>query len=290
MAMDDLVVHETALSSEAPTDAPVPPRVAAQLASLASARELTHRYLTLVVETAEALSPDERVELLAKDGQMTLNIARTDRALRQIVAIEQEVMGLREPAQPRGGSGGQAGLGGGGSGGGGGGKAGERLNDLNDLNEANDLGDLEEVKDIHDLLAVEDLGEIEDLDDYYDLAALEKYETYEEFERRRKADPDKPEPRSELEAKIKEVLARKQRGEIPKLEDLPPEERPVREDVPPEEIRRRIQEMNDWVRARIAARRAKHEAEWQIVRAALLRRRAVEKEARKRKKRGRGPP
>jgi len=48
--------------------------------------------------------------------------------------------------------------------------------------------------------------------------------------------------------------------------------------------------MDAQVRAQIDEATAKAEAEWRIVRAALLRRRTKEKEARTRRKRSRGPP
>jgi hypothetical protein len=63
------------------------------------------------------------------------------------------------------------------------------------------------------------------------------------------------------------------------------------EDILPEEKRRRILEIEATMRAEIDAADAKEEAEWRIVRTALLRRRAIEKEARrKRGRRSRGPP
>jgi hypothetical protein len=249
-------------------------RTETQLDSLAEARELTLGFLKRLDRVAEGLSAERQVELLAENGQMILNVVRTDRAVRQIVAMEQEVMGLREPPAPRGGVGSRNGSGGGGSGG-------ERLNDLNDLG---DLDDPREVQDIHDLLAVEDLGEIEDLDLYYDLAAVEKHETIDALRRHIENDPAAPGPSTEeISAKVTERL-----DEWRVLMDsgeFPPE------DITPEEKRRRIQEIEATMRAEIDAADAKEEAEWRIVRAALLRRRAIEKEARrKRGRRSRGPP
>ena len=86
---------------------------------------------------------------------------------------------------------------------------------------------------------------------------------------------------------MEEVRTRKAEGRAP---EIPPEEWGTPEEITVEEKRRRLKEMDDKIRASVAENMAKHEAEWQIVRAALLRRRAVEKEARRRKKRGRGPP
>jgi hypothetical protein len=246
-------------------------RTGKQLDSLAEARELTLGFLRRLDRVAEGLSAERQVELLAENGQMILNVVRTDRAVRQIVAMEQEVMGLREPPAPRGGFGGRNGSGGGGSGG-------ERLNDLNDL------GDPREVEDIHDLLAVEDLGEIEDLDLYYDLAAVEKHETIDALRRHIKNDPAAPGPsREEIEAEITERLD--EWRVLMESGEFPPE------DILPEEKRRRILEIEATMRAEIDAADAKEEAEWRIVRTALLRRRAIEKEARrKRGRRSRGPP
>ncbi len=247
-------------------------RTEMQLGSLAEARELTLGFLRRLDRVAEGLSAERQVELLAENGQMILNVVRTDRAVRQIVAMEQEVMGLREPPAPRGGVGSRDGSGGGGSGG-------ERLDDLNDL------GDPREVEDIHDLLAVEDLGEIEDLDLYYDLAAVEKHETIDALRRHIKNDPAAPGPSTEeISAKVTERLD--EWRVLMESGELQPEK-----DITPEEKRGRIREIEATMRAEIDAADAKEEAEWRIVRAALLRRRAIEKEARrKRGRRSRGPP
>ena len=279
--MDDLAPTDASISSAEPAQA-VPPAVAAQMGALARAREITVWFLEQTQETARTLTQEEAKEAFIADGQMMLNVVRADRAIRQIVAMEQEVMGLRDPPTPRGGFGGQV------PGGGGGGRGGERLNDLNDLNDLNepdDLGDLEEVKDIHDLLAVEELSEIGNLDDYWDLGALEKHETYAEYERACAQDPANPWPsyeqaEEELNQGISDLLDRIAAGEIG-----PPEK------VSDEEHRRRMQEMDAQIRAEVDEAEAKAEAEWRMVRAALLRRRAKEKEARKKHgRRSRGPP
>jgi len=211
---------------------------------------------------------------LAENGQMVLNLTRADRALRQIVAMEQEILGLREPPSPHGGFGGRGQDGGSG---GGSGKPGEGRHDFNNVN---DLNDLKEVSDIHDLAEIMDLGDVEDLEFYSDLKALEKYDNFEEFNRRRKRDWDKEIAKNnaldaELDADIQ--------AELERLEALGPPP-PMTDD----EHHEAIQDMEAQQRDMLAEAMAEYQEEWSRVRAALLQRRAVEKQARRR--RGRGLP
>jgi hypothetical protein len=80
----------------------VPERAEPILGSLASARDITLRHLRRIDQVAEAMAPEDLKVALAEDGQMTLNLTRADRALRQLCAMELEIMGLREPPVPRG--------------------------------------------------------------------------------------------------------------------------------------------------------------------------------------------
>jgi len=75
----------------------VPEQALPMLASLANARAITERLLVRMDSVAEAMAPDALARALAQGSTLTLNVARADRALRQIVAMELEVMGLREP-------------------------------------------------------------------------------------------------------------------------------------------------------------------------------------------------
>jgi len=135
------------------------------------------KFLRRYDDVADAMNAEELKDALADKGQMTLNVVRASRALRQIVVLEQETMGLREPAVPRG-----IGAGSGSGGGRGNGKV--RLADLSDPNDLNDLEDLEEYQELR---ALYDFDEPRDVAAWENLAALEKYGTWPEYEKHRKA-------------------------------------------------------------------------------------------------------
>jgi hypothetical protein len=168
----------------APLDDAVPPQAARQLAALANAREIAERFLMRMDRVAEAMPPEELKEALADKGQMALNVTRMGRALRQIVVLELETMGLREPAVPRGmGSGdvnGGSRNGGApnGSGPNGGGTEAGR-HDFNDLNDLEDQTDLKGLYDLDDPFEAEE---------YSDLETLEREKTYEKYNFNRKRD------------------------------------------------------------------------------------------------------
>jgi hypothetical protein len=82
----------------APAPAVVPARVEPMLADLAEARDIAMRFLRRMDDVAMAMSPEQRLAALAEDGQLVLNVTRMDRALRQIVVLEEEVAGRRAPA------------------------------------------------------------------------------------------------------------------------------------------------------------------------------------------------
>ena len=71
-------------------------------------------------------------------------------------------------------------------------------------------------------------------------------------------------------------------AELERVADIPKPEQTA------EERRQAILEMNAMLRADVDAYQVQREEEWRRVRAALLKRRAAEKQARRR--RGRGPP
>jgi len=105
--MDTLVIHKPEIHSAEPPIAPavVAAVVMAQLDTLAEARTVTGWFLRTLQAVAESLTEEEAKTALAGQGQLVLGVTRIDRALRQIVAMEQEVLGLRDPAVPRGGGG-----------------------------------------------------------------------------------------------------------------------------------------------------------------------------------------
>ncbi len=236
--------------------------MAAQLAALAEARGITGGFLRRLELVADSLSAEEAREAFAGKGQLVLGVIRIDRALRQIVVLEQEVMGLREPIVPRGpGSGGQ------GSGGGrASGEAGENLNDLNDLNDIHDLNDLAEA---------EDLSDVKNLDDFYDLDALAESESYEDYNRLRLRDPEaEREELRQQDIRIAEELARIAAMNLPQ--------------VSPDESRRRMVSFNAAVKEDLRKEMEILEGEWRRVREALMRHRpAPQKPGRRR---GRAPP
>jgi hypothetical protein len=239
----------------------VPERAEPILSTLASARDITLRHLRRIDQVAEAMAPEELKVALANDGQMTLNLTRTDRALRQLSAMELEIMGLREPPAPRGPASGTRGNGSGRTG-------------RNDFNDLNDLNDMQDIEDLEALDALYDFDDPEDVSHYDDLDALEKYDTFEKYDRER---PHRPESTQEdedaLVRRIEEVLAEVDWSKVPPIAD---------ED--------RYQHMKDFeaeLRADIDADTAKEEAIWRERRAALLKLRATQKRLRRK---SRGPP
>jgi hypothetical protein len=167
------------MQQTAPTPPPQPrhaviaPEAQPGLDDLGEARGIAMNFLRRYDDIAQAMKPAELKEALADKGQMTLNVVRMDRALRQIVILEQETMGLREPAIPRG-----FGIGAGGGNGRGNGKV--RLADLSDANDLNDLEDLEEFQELKELY---DFDDAMDVASWGNLAALEKAESWEEYSR-----------------------------------------------------------------------------------------------------------
>jgi hypothetical protein len=206
---------------------------------------------------AEAMAPEEQRVALAEKGQLTLNVTRIDRALRQIVAMEQEILGLREPATSRGpGSGGQGG-------------DGRGRHDFNDLTDPQDIADLSDLQDLFDF------DDPYDVDDWDDLEAMEKYDSFEEFTRRRKHHPEHftEEDELELERRIDEELEKLD------LSDRPP--------VSPEQKRKDILALEAEVRAECDEFMKEREAKWAARREALLRLRKSQKRL---ARTARGPP
>jgi hypothetical protein len=233
--------------------------VAAQLAALAEAREITGGFLRRLERVADSLSVEEAREAFAAKGQLVLGVIRIDRALRQIVVLEQEVMGLREPIVPRGG-------GSGGQGSGGGRASGEAGGSLNDLNDIHDLKDLAEA---------EDLSDVKNLDDFYDLDALAESESYENYNQLRRRDPEaEREELRQQDIRIAEELARIAAMNLPQ--------------VSPDESRRRMVSFNAAVKEDLRKEMEILEGEWRRVREALLRHRPAPKKPGR--QRGRAPP
>ena len=156
-----------------PRRAVIPPEAQPLLDYLAEARGVAMKFLRRYDDIADAMKPEELKEALADKGQMTLNVVRMDRALRQIVVLELETMGLREPAVPHG-AGVRMGPGlGRGNGGG-------RVK-LADLSDPNDLNDLEDLEEYQELKALYDFDEPRDVASWGNLAALEKAESWDEY-------------------------------------------------------------------------------------------------------------
>jgi hypothetical protein len=188
-------IEPSAPAQPAPPPVVVPERAEPILGSLASARDITLRHLRRIDQVAEEMAPEDLKVALAEDGQMTLNLTRADRALRQICAMELEIMGLREPPVPRGPVSGTRGNGNGGRGDG-------PFNDLNDLN------DMQDIEDLEALDALYDFDDPEDVSHYDDLDALEKYDTFEAYERERPHRPERTqEDEDALEQRIDELIA-----------------------------------------------------------------------------------
>ncbi len=150
-------------------------RAEPQLESLAEARGITLKFLRRMDDVAEGMPPEALTRAMAEKGQMVLNLTRTDRALRQIVVLEQEVMGLREPATPRGAGSGRARR----EGADGDGEDSPSEQDLNDLN------DIQEFDDLYDL------DDLDDREEYEDLESLEKYTSFDKYQFHRKRDWDR---------------------------------------------------------------------------------------------------
>jgi hypothetical protein len=257
---------------------PTPPvavaeMAAAQLASLARARDITDRMLRRIDQVAEAMAPDELKAALADNGQMALNLTRIDRALRQIVVLELETMGLREPPEPRG-----TGQRAGGNGGGGNGNrgAGGRLNDLNDLSDPKDLNDLyNELHDLEEFSALFDLNDQFDAEDWDDLDALRTYDSYEAFTagRKNKMHEFTEEDEIELEQRL-----------LTELEKYDPANRPT---LTTEEKQANMRALDAELRASMEEDHRKAEVKWKARRAVLERHGLTIKT---RKRAGRGPP
>jgi hypothetical protein len=262
--MNEAATIEPAIPAPpAPPPVLVPERAEPILGSLATARDITLRHLRRIDQVAEAMAPEDLKVALAEDGQMTLNLTRADRALRQICAMELEIMGLREPPVPRGSASGTRGPGNGG------GRTGR-----NDFNDLNDLNDMQDIEDLEALDALYDFDDPEDVSHYDDLDALEKYDTFEAYERER---PHRHEPTQEEEdafdQRIDELIAGIDWSKQTPVAD---------ED--------RYQHMKDFeaeLKADLDAHNARDEAVWRERRAALLKLRATQKRLRRK---SRGPP
>jgi len=166
---------------------------APMLADLAEARSIAMRFLRRMDDVAAGMSPEERVAALAEDGQLVLNVTRMDRALRQIVVLEEEVMGRRLPPAGRGPVVGPAIVGAGGPATGRKGDPRGRhdFNDVNDLNDLDDLSDTEEVAELRaEVSGLFDLDDPREREIYADLAAFEHFATYKDYEKGRRRDPD----------------------------------------------------------------------------------------------------
>ena len=262
--MNEDATIEPAIAAPVPPAPPpvvVPERAEPILGSLASARAITLRHLQRIDRVAEEMAPDDLKVALAEDGQMTLNLTRADRALRQICAMELEIMGLREPPVPRGPAAGRNGSGGNRTG-------------RNDFNDLNDLNDMQDIEDLEALEALYDFDDPEDVGHYDDLDALEEYDTYEEYESKRPhrgelSDADEDAMEQEIDA----IIAGIDWSKVPPIAD---------ED--------RYQNMKDYeaeLKADLAADIAKLEAIWRDRRAALLNLRAPQNRLRRK---SRGPP
>ena len=251
----------------APPPVIVPERAEPSRGALAMARGFTLRHVQRIDAVAEAMEAEELKVALAEDGQMTLNLIRADRALRQICAIELEIMGLREPPVPRGPV-----VGGAGNGGGAGGRGGRQ--NFNDLNDLNDLNDMQDVEDLAALDALYDFDNPEDVSHYDDLDALEKYDNYEEYDRERPH-------RREFTEEDEDELVRKFDTIIENTDWS------KQTPVPDENRYQHMQDFDAELRADLAECIAKEEAIWSQRRAALLKLRATQKRMRRK---SRGPP
>ena len=243
----------------APTTAVLPERTVAMLDKLTEAQEMAMRSLRKMDRLSEEMPSEEAKVALAEKGQLTLNMTRTLRALRQLGVLQEEVMGRREPAVLRGP---------GGSGGGNGGGRGRH--DFNDLNDLNDLQDQEQ----EELRALFDLDDPEDVKHWDDLEALEKYDSYDDYHRHRKHYLDFTE-------EDEEELDRRLRAELDKIDwdKVQP--------ISIEQKQANLREMDEQLKAELAEHDRIEEAKWLQRREALLRLRDTEKRlARK----SRGPP
>ena len=245
----------------APPPVLVPERAEPILGSLASARDITLRHLRRIDQVAEEMAPEELKVALAEDGQMTLNLTRADRALRQIAAMELEIMGLREPPVPRGPASGRNGSGGNGG-------------SRHDFNDLNDLNDMQDIEDLEALDALYDFDDPDDVSHYDDLDALEKYDTFEDYDQKRPHRREyTEEDEDDLERRIDAEIANIDWSKVPPIAD--------------EDRYQRMQDFDAELRADLAADMAKLEAIWRERRAALLKLRATQKRLRRK---SRGPP
>lgn len=246
----------------------VPAEAEPLLTALADARAITMRHLEKLDRVSEAMMPDELALALAHDSTLTLNIVRTDRALRQIVCMELETMGLREPTIPRGPGGN------GNSGGGAGGR--------HDFNDSNDLNDLNDLKD--EFEALFDKDDPFDREIYADLEALETHDTFELYNRNRKRIPEinqefEADMAARIQREIDHINARRTADESSGIE---PEPRKT-----DEEHRAAIRELDEILKKGADEAHAAERRNWTRRRNLLLRRRAIEKRL---ARHGRGPP
>ena len=256
-------IEPNARAPTAPPPVVVPERAEPILGSLETARNITLRHLQRIDRVAEEMAPEDLKIALAEDGQMTLNLTRADRALRQLCAMELEIMGLREPPVPRGPLSGTRGNGNGGS-----------RTGRNDFNDLNDLNDMQDIEDLEALDALYDFDDPEDVSHYDDLDALEKYDTFEAYERERPHRPeDTQEEEDAFEQQIDELIAG-----IDWSKQTP---------VADEDLYQHMKDFEAELKADLDAHNARDEAKWVERRAALLKLRATQKRLRRK---SRGPP
>ena len=253
-AAPPLTATQTVPPPAEPAAIVVPARVEPILADLAETRGIFLKFLRRAEEVVAAMPAERQAEALTEGGHLMLGLTRLGRAIRQVAVLEMEIMGLREPAAPRG-----HGLGGG-----------PRADGRQESDDAADLKDLNDLDDLYDL------NDPADLEEYRDLESLERYESFAEYERHRRYD-------AELRRQMDEALTARLEAELAEL----PDEETSSADLPPEEKRRRVQAMDEELKALMAADAEKAEARWRARREALFRRRAAEKRI---KRRGRGPP
>jgi hypothetical protein len=231
------------------------------------------RFLRRMDDVAMAMSPEERLAALAEDGQLVLNVTRMDRALRQIVVLEEEVMGRRMPAAGRGPAmGGDAAAGAGAKGDS---RGRHDFNDLNDLGDLDDLADSEEIAELRaEVSGLFDPDDPRDQEARADMRAFEAFATFKDYEKGRERDPDlRRKEQEQLDKRLMEELmriaaAREQPGYDP--------EKP---------FGRTADEIAAADRARSRVKPPTPEETWRARRDAILRLRKAEK-----LRSGRGPP
>jgi hypothetical protein len=241
------------------------------LIDLGEARGITLRFLQRMDYVADRMSEDQLRVALADKGQMVLNVARADRALRQIVSMEQEILGLRPVAVPAAGGGSGRSAGGAGRSGGAGAQNNGKDHGGSDVN---DLADLNEAQDLQDFEALFDMTDDEDRHAWADIEALERYDSYAEFQEERKFDPmDFDEhDEEELDARIEAELEKYKHS--PKVTDL-------------EQRHASIRAIDAQLKAELDAWEKQDEEKWGRRRAALTK---LRKTQRALARKGHGPP